>query len=186
MGLFDLFKSKSDKGKAGAGAGQGGDKNVARLGKVAGDKHAQMHAPILDVYSDYSFRGEGVNLTDPHDPYFQWVLGTLHISNVPSAIFFNSNFGGKDLDHRLWKGRFDPTTFDDQRLIYEEALEYNLRPVWLYPVWDPETGKMKHDAMLRYGFAMLRNREARWRAKEWLPIQDRRTASRGGERISVK
>src|SRR2546423_14947352 len=51
MGLFDLFKSKSDKGKAGAGAGQGADKNVARFAKVAGDKHAQNYDRIEAIES---------------------------------------------------------------------------------------------------------------------------------------
>jgi hypothetical protein len=46
MGLFDLFKSKSDKGTAAPGAPAQGDKNVARLGKVAGDKHAQNYDRI--------------------------------------------------------------------------------------------------------------------------------------------
>jgi len=46
MGLFDLFKGKSDKGKPQTEPAQGGDKNVARLGKVAGDKHAQNYDRI--------------------------------------------------------------------------------------------------------------------------------------------
>src|SRR5207253_3545852 len=41
------------------------------------------------------------------------------------------------------------------------------------------------DAMLRYGFAMLRAREVRWRAKEWMPIQDRREPSRSNEASSA-
>ena len=43
MGLFDIFKSK---GKTEPQPAQGGDKNVARLGKVAGDKHAQNYDRI--------------------------------------------------------------------------------------------------------------------------------------------
>jgi HEAT repeat protein len=44
MGLFDIFKSK---GKSEPRAGvPAGDKNVARLGKVAGDKHAQNYDRI--------------------------------------------------------------------------------------------------------------------------------------------
>jgi len=43
MGLFDLFKGKT---KQGPEASQGGDRNVARLGKVAGDKHAQNYDRI--------------------------------------------------------------------------------------------------------------------------------------------
>jgi hypothetical protein len=46
MGLFDLFKGKSDRGKQEGSPVQGGDKNVARLGKVAGDKHAQNYDRI--------------------------------------------------------------------------------------------------------------------------------------------
>jgi hypothetical protein len=46
MGLFDLFKGKSEKGKPQTEPAQGGDKNVARLGKVAGDKHAQNYDRI--------------------------------------------------------------------------------------------------------------------------------------------
>jgi len=46
MGLFDLFKGKSDKGKSQAEPAPSGDKNVARLGKVAGDKHAQNYDRI--------------------------------------------------------------------------------------------------------------------------------------------
>ena len=45
MGLFDLFKGKADKGKAVPEA-PAGDKNIARLGKVAGDKHAQNYDRI--------------------------------------------------------------------------------------------------------------------------------------------
>ncbi|HKQ70654.1 MAG TPA: HEAT repeat domain-containing protein [Polyangiaceae bacterium] len=43
MGLFDIFKSKS---KSEPEAPAGGDKGVARLGKVAGDKHAQNYDRI--------------------------------------------------------------------------------------------------------------------------------------------
>jgi hypothetical protein len=43
MGLFDLFKGKN---KQGPEPSQGGDRNVARLGKVAGDKHAQNYDRI--------------------------------------------------------------------------------------------------------------------------------------------
>jgi HEAT repeat protein len=43
MGLFDIFKSK---GKADPPTAPVGDKNVARLGKVAGDKHAQNYDRI--------------------------------------------------------------------------------------------------------------------------------------------
>jgi len=43
MGLFDIFKSK---GKAESPAAPAFDKNVARLGKVAGDKHAQNYDRI--------------------------------------------------------------------------------------------------------------------------------------------
>src|SRR6185436_3641792 len=46
MGLFDLFKGKADKGKPQGEPAPGGDKNVARLGKVAGDKHAQNYDRI--------------------------------------------------------------------------------------------------------------------------------------------
>jgi hypothetical protein len=46
MGLFDLFKGKSDKGKPTSVPADTGDKNVARLGKVAGDKHAQNYDRI--------------------------------------------------------------------------------------------------------------------------------------------
>jgi HEAT repeat protein len=46
MGLFDLFKGKSDKGKPSGAPVDTGDKNVARLGKVAGDKHAQNYDRI--------------------------------------------------------------------------------------------------------------------------------------------
>lgn len=46
MGLFDIFKAKSEKGKLGAEPAPGGDKNVARLGKMAGDKHAQNYDRI--------------------------------------------------------------------------------------------------------------------------------------------
>src|SRR5258708_40305543 len=46
MGLFDLLKAKSDKGKPGTEPAAVGDKNVARLGKVAGDKHAQNYDRI--------------------------------------------------------------------------------------------------------------------------------------------
>jgi len=45
MGLFDIFKGKSEKGKPLAGV-PAGDKNIARLGKVAGDKHAQNYDRI--------------------------------------------------------------------------------------------------------------------------------------------
>src|SRR5262249_20301289 len=44
MGLFDLFKAKS-KPEA-APAAPSVDKNVARLGRVAGDKHAQNYDRI--------------------------------------------------------------------------------------------------------------------------------------------
>jgi hypothetical protein len=43
MGLFDLFKSKS---KPPSPAAPAGDKNLARLGRVAGDKHAQNYDRI--------------------------------------------------------------------------------------------------------------------------------------------
>ena len=43
MGLFDIFKSK---GKAESPSAPVGDKNVARLGKVAADKHAQNYDRI--------------------------------------------------------------------------------------------------------------------------------------------
>jgi len=43
MGLFDLFKSK---GKSSAEPAASGDKNVARLGKTAADKHAQNYDRI--------------------------------------------------------------------------------------------------------------------------------------------
>jgi hypothetical protein len=43
MGLFDIFKSK---GKAEPGPSPVADKNVARLAKVAGDKHAQNYDRI--------------------------------------------------------------------------------------------------------------------------------------------
>src|SRR5262245_20493067 len=43
MGLFDLFKGKS---KQVPEPSQGGDRNIARLGKIAGDKHAQNYDRI--------------------------------------------------------------------------------------------------------------------------------------------
>jgi hypothetical protein len=43
MGLFDLFKGKS---KQVPEPSQGGDRNVARLGKIAADKHAQNYDRI--------------------------------------------------------------------------------------------------------------------------------------------
>jgi HEAT repeat protein len=43
MGLFDLFKGKS---KQVPEPSQGGDRNLARLGKIAGDKHAQNYDRI--------------------------------------------------------------------------------------------------------------------------------------------
>jgi hypothetical protein len=43
MGLFDLFKGKS---KQVSEPSQAGDRNVARLGKIAGDKHAQNYDRI--------------------------------------------------------------------------------------------------------------------------------------------
>jgi HEAT repeat protein len=43
MGLFDIFKGKS---KAESQETASGDKNVARLGKVAGDRHAQNYDRI--------------------------------------------------------------------------------------------------------------------------------------------
>ena len=46
MGLFDIFKAKSDKGKPAPEPVAAGDKNVARLGKIAGDKHAQNYDRI--------------------------------------------------------------------------------------------------------------------------------------------
>ena len=45
MGLFDIFKSKA-KAEAEPAAAPGGDKNIARLGKVAGDRHAQNYDRI--------------------------------------------------------------------------------------------------------------------------------------------
>jgi HEAT repeat protein len=49
MGLFDIFKSK---GKSDPQAGPpAGDKNVARLGKIAGDKHAQNYDRIEAIDS---------------------------------------------------------------------------------------------------------------------------------------
>src|SRR5882724_5719934 len=45
MGLFDIFKGKSEKGKP-LSTIPAGDKNIARLGKVAGDKHAQNYDRI--------------------------------------------------------------------------------------------------------------------------------------------
>ena len=45
MGLFDLFKGKTGSDKA-ASAQPAVDKNVARLGRVAGDKHAQNYDRI--------------------------------------------------------------------------------------------------------------------------------------------
>lgn len=45
MGLFDIFKGKA-KSDAAPVAPSGGDKNLARLGKVAGDKHAQNYDRI--------------------------------------------------------------------------------------------------------------------------------------------
>ncbi|MET0594471.1 MAG: HEAT repeat domain-containing protein, partial [Polyangiaceae bacterium] len=44
MGLFDIFKSKGKSEAAPVAAG--GDKNIVRLGKVAGDKHAQNYDRI--------------------------------------------------------------------------------------------------------------------------------------------
>jgi len=49
MGLFDLFKAKSDKGKPGTEPAAVGDKNVARLGKLAGGKHAQNYDRIESI-----------------------------------------------------------------------------------------------------------------------------------------
>jgi hypothetical protein len=46
MGLFDLFKGKSDKAASGQAPVPSADKNVARFGKVAGDKHAQNYDRI--------------------------------------------------------------------------------------------------------------------------------------------
>lgn len=46
MGLFDIFKGKSDKGGGAPATGATGDKNVARLARVAGDKHAQNYDRI--------------------------------------------------------------------------------------------------------------------------------------------
>jgi HEAT repeat protein len=46
MGLFDIFKGKGDKAKLGTEPPPPGDKNVARLGKIAGDKHAQNYDRI--------------------------------------------------------------------------------------------------------------------------------------------
>jgi len=43
MGLFDLFKGKN---KQVPEQSQGADRNVARLGKTAGDKHAQNYDRI--------------------------------------------------------------------------------------------------------------------------------------------
>jgi hypothetical protein len=43
MGLFDIFKSKE---RPGADAGPAVDKNLAKLGRVAGDKHAQNYDRI--------------------------------------------------------------------------------------------------------------------------------------------
>ena len=48
MGLFDLFKSK---GKAEPGSAPALDKNVARLAKLAGDKHAQNYDRIEAIDS---------------------------------------------------------------------------------------------------------------------------------------
>jgi hypothetical protein len=48
MGLFDIFKGK---GKADPQQAPTGDKNVARLGKVAGDKHAQNYDRIEAIES---------------------------------------------------------------------------------------------------------------------------------------
>ena len=50
MGLFDIFKSKG-KGKAELQSAPVGDKNVARLAKVAGDKHAQNYDRIEAIES---------------------------------------------------------------------------------------------------------------------------------------
>jgi hypothetical protein len=46
MGLFDIFKGKSDKERGVPATAPTGDKNVARLAKVAGDKHAQNYDRI--------------------------------------------------------------------------------------------------------------------------------------------
>jgi len=46
MGLFDIFKGKSAKGGGVPATAPTGDKNVARLAKVAGDKHAQNYDRI--------------------------------------------------------------------------------------------------------------------------------------------
>ena len=46
MGLFDIFKGKSDKGPPGQAPAPVVDKNIARLAKVAGDKHAQNYDRI--------------------------------------------------------------------------------------------------------------------------------------------
>src|SRR5689334_15064888 len=50
MGLFDIFKGKG-KAEPHAAAAPSGDKNVARLGKVAGDKHAQNYDRIEAIES---------------------------------------------------------------------------------------------------------------------------------------
>jgi hypothetical protein len=46
MGLFDIFKAKSEKGSPRTESAPGGDKNVVRLAKTAGDKHAQNYDRI--------------------------------------------------------------------------------------------------------------------------------------------
>jgi HEAT repeat protein len=51
MGLFDIFTGKSEKGRGETPAAPTGDKNVARLAKVAGDKHAQNYDRIEAVES---------------------------------------------------------------------------------------------------------------------------------------
>jgi HEAT repeat protein len=50
MGLFDIFKGKA-KTEAEPAAAVTGDKNIARLGKVAGDRHAQNYDRIEAIES---------------------------------------------------------------------------------------------------------------------------------------
>jgi hypothetical protein len=46
MGLFDIFKAKFEKGSPRTEPAASGDKNVVRLAKTAGDKHAQNYDRI--------------------------------------------------------------------------------------------------------------------------------------------
>jgi hypothetical protein len=89
-------------------------------------------------------------------------------------MWFLTNFGGVgEKGQWLWNKRFKLETFDEYRRMFDESLDYNLRAVWPYPSWETETGKFVDDSFLHYYLPMKSVREARWRAGEWKPIQDR-------------